>query len=124
MTISIPCRARRKRQPLFAAQPAVEDDYVVAIGYPGAVVPEPVHAHVFQQQYGVRRASPGIVRSATADAIDHDCSTLGGSSGSPIVSLATGEIIGVHAQGRSAYVNRAVPVVHLQQLVATSRGGI
>jgi V8-like Glu-specific endopeptidase len=38
----------------------------------------------------------------------HDCSTLGGSSGSPVLDAATGLVIGVHKSGMFAVRNGAV----------------
>lgn len=93
------------------------DEYVVAIGYPGEVEPAPVHAPVFGHVYGLRRASPGLIRSIGDTELDHDCSTLGGSSGSPVLALASGNLVGVHHQGRSAYSNRAVTARHLVTMV-------
>jgi endonuclease G len=106
-----------------AATPVGGDDWVVAVGYPGEAIPPPVYSAVFMGQFGLRRASPGIVREARPDAIAHDCSTMGGSSGSPLLSLATGDVVGVHYEGRSAYENRAVPIGEAEALLVGPEGG-
>ena len=43
-------------------------------------------------------------------AIEHDCSTLGGNSGSPVVDLETHQVIGLHFGGRFGVRNYAVPL--------------
>lgn len=50
--------------------------------------------------YGVKRLSPGRIRSTSDDAkFEHDCTTLPGSSGSPIIDIFSGEVFGVHFDG-------------------------
>lgn len=62
---------------------------------------------------GVRRASPGRVIRCAPARFSHDCSTLGGSSGSPVVERATGVVIGVHASGAFAVRNGAISTAAL-----------
>jgi Trypsin-like peptidase domain len=97
------------------------DQIVVAIGYPGKTIPSPVYAQVFGDDFGVRRASPGMVRTCGADDIEHDCSTIGGSSGSPLIALPSGDVIGIHYGGQSSYANNAVPANHLISLLGGSQ---
>jgi S1-C subfamily serine protease len=111
-------RVASSPEPLVRAEvPAGDDDWVVAVGYPGEANPPPVHAAVFMGGLGVRRVSPGIVRDADSRMIAHDCSTMGGSSGSALLALETGEVIGIHYEGRSAYENHAVPIAHAEALL-------
>jgi endonuclease G, mitochondrial len=89
-----------------------EDTAVVTIGFPSR---EPGLSDlmierlrlVFGEIYDVKIVSPGKVSSVTTEPISHDCSTLGGSSGSPIVDIETGRLIGVHSIG-STNTNKAV----------------
>ena len=46
---------------------------------------------------------------ARPDVVLHDCSTLGGNSGSVLLDLATGEAVGLHFAGRFLEANYAVP---------------
>jgi V8-like Glu-specific endopeptidase len=62
---------------------------------------------------GVRRASPGRVIRGGATQFSHDCSTLGGSSGSPVIDRRTGVVIGVHASGVFAVRNGAISTAAL-----------
>jgi hypothetical protein len=62
----------------------------------------------FDGKTGLKRASPGRLRAATT-AIDnvrwkpafaHDATTLGGNSGSPVLSLVTERVVGLHVGGK------------------------
>lgn len=73
---------------------------VAAIGYPDD---DPRSAGfdklLFADGLGVKRVAPGEITGVRDDAFFHDCSTLGGSSGSPVVSLTDASLVGVHADG-------------------------
>lgn len=73
---------------------------IAAIGYPQDDPRSPVFRDViFQNRYGVKRGAPGEVRGVGMNAVYHDCSTLGGNSGSPLVDLETGKVVGIHRDG-------------------------
>jgi hypothetical protein len=82
---------------------------VLAIGYPcyGAGTPLFLEA-LFENVYGVKRASPGEVLGLEAGKLFHDCTTLPGSSGSPVLDLRTGYVVGIHASGQFAFRNTAI----------------
>ena len=73
---------------------------VVAVGYPMGDVhlPELV-AGLFDGHYQVKRASPGEVLSSRAARFSHDCTTLSGSSGSPLLTMNGARLAGVHTDG-------------------------
>jgi len=81
-------------------QPPDVGQAVAAIGYPDD---DPRSAGfdklLFADGLGVKRVAPGEITGVHDDAFFHDCSTLGGSSGSPVVSLADASLVGVHADG-------------------------
>ena len=68
----------------------------------------PLH-YGFGNAFGIKRFSPGLVRARatrpwygkypTVDAIFHDATTLGGNSGSCIIDMNKGHIIGLHFGG-------------------------
>lgn len=95
---------------------------VATIGYPFKDdINNPLFADaVFGGKYGVKRAAIGEVMSATSTRLFHDCSTLGGNSGSPLFSLATARIVGVHFSGTFMYRNEAVPATEASAFVAAS----
>jgi hypothetical protein len=93
----------------------LEKRLVYAIGYPGrdnlGKTPPSLLAAVFGDAYGVKRVQPGLIRGLdTTDSrrFRHDCSTLGGSSGSCIVDYATGLVCGLHYSGIYKVRNSAV----------------
>ena len=63
----------------------------------------------FQNIYEVKRLSPGKLVGVEHELyIEHDCTTLGGSSGSAIVNLANGRIAGLHFAGKHRQRNFAL----------------
>jgi V8-like Glu-specific endopeptidase len=92
---------------------------VVAIGYPfedKARNPLFISA-LFGDRFGVKRAAPGEILSTANQAIYHDCSTLGGNSGSPILSMDQARVVGIHRNGFFMYRNEAVNGASLSDFV-------
>ncbi len=119
------------RQPLqlddsVTAQPAGQA--VAAIGYPSKDAdrnPLFIPA-IFGDRFGVKRVSPGEITGSTDRLVFHDCSTLGGNSGSPVLSLATAKVVGLHRSGTFLFSNEAVESAALVEFVrrSTSVGGV
>jgi endonuclease G len=85
---------------------------VAVIGYPArdSRVPDvELMDRIFGNVYNKKRLAPGQLIGLDADDIKHDCSTLGGNSGSVVLSLDSGEAIGLHFSGRFLEANFAVP---------------
>jgi endonuclease G len=94
---------------------------VAVIGYP-ARDSRAVNADmekVFGNIFDVKRLSPGIASPTQWDGIlSHDCSTLGGNSGSPLISLSSGEAIGIHFKGGTQESgNNAISSTHIKSLL-------
>lgn len=97
------------------------DRNVVVIGYPG-YDPEGdqefqrVQASVFRSDYYVKRFQPGVFRerkdvesySRMVSAVTHDCSTLGGNSGSAVIDVENGTVVGLHFAGEYLEANYAL----------------
>jgi S1-C subfamily serine protease len=109
------------------ADPFGRDVYVV--GYPAwdsrRNEPEPIR-RIFADVYNVKRLQPGktVAYSTQYTAIEHDCSTLGGNSGSPVVDLETNQVIGLHFGGRYGVGNYAVPLWQLADDPLLRRGDL
>ncbi len=114
------------RPPLpIADTPASTGDAVVAVGYPCRDDQRnPVFAdRIFENRYDVKRGAPGEVVGTGADALYHDCSTLGGSSGSPLLTLGDRtRVVGLHRDGPLfMYRNESVDAAALAAFVRTAR---
>jgi endonuclease G len=98
-------------------QPGTVHGEVAVIGYPTFDHNEPVDLQneIFQGIFGVKRLQPGNGKGirSTPVVFGHDCSTLGGNSGSCVVDLETGHIIGLHVGGTVTTGNFAVPLWRL-----------
>lgn len=90
---------------------------VYVVGYPAADPgrndPE-VMARIFNNIYNVKRLQPGEVAGNKQSLHSHDCSTLGGNSGSCVVDLDTHRVIGLHFQGRFLEANWAVTMAKVR----------
>lgn len=96
---------------------------VAVVGHPGrdSRNPADVQDRVFQRKYQVKRLQPGYVlggaryRSSAGvrDTLAHDSSTLGGNSGSAVVRVDHGDVVGLHFAGKYRVANYAVPMFEL-----------
>jgi endonuclease G len=88
------------------------EQQVAVIGYPArdSRVPDAqLMQSIFGNVYDKKRLAPGQITKLRNDVVFHDCSTLGGNSGSVVLDLATGEAVGLHFAGRFLEANYAVP---------------
>jgi endonuclease G len=89
------------------------DDDIVVIGYPardsGRNDPF-VMSRIFNNIYNVKRLSPGRISGIREDRfiLTHDCTTLGGNSGSLVLNLKDGKAAGLHFAGSYKDNNFAV----------------
>jgi hypothetical protein len=92
---------------------ASAQEYVATVGYPAAdsrLPEQDLMSRLFGDKYNVKRLAPGQVLRVADELVMHDCSTLGGNSGSPIIDLASGEVLGLHFSGVFLRENRGVPI--------------
>ena len=87
---------------------------VAVIGYPARagedVIPDQQWMErVFGGRYDVKRAAPGVVTPNSRGWATHDCTTLGGNSGSAVIELASGKAVALHFAGAYVIENYAVP---------------
>jgi Trypsin-like peptidase domain len=109
-----------RRSPLtIAAAPPQVEGHVAAVGHPfDDPVRNPLFTRtIFGNKWGVKRVAPGEIVSRSGPLIGHDCSTLGGNSGSPLLSLDTAEVVGLHFGGGFLWRNEAVTCVDLKAFV-------
>jgi len=85
---------------------------VAVIGYPawdGNRNPGSDMPRIFEDVYRVKRLAPGFLISVESQCLEHDCSTLGGNSGSLVWGLRSGKALGLHWAGDYKDANYAVP---------------
>lgn len=100
-----------------AAEIAVDRD-VYAVGYPAFDPRNDSGAmeDIFGDIFHIKRFAPGSIMAmdATRRRLTHDCSTLGGNSGSCIVDFSTHRVCGLHFGGAFQVENRAVQLAMLR----------
>lgn len=98
-----------------------EHDIVAAIGYPARSIyndasdQDRIFGSIHSGRYDVKRLSPGTIIGNTKHdrAFQHDCTTLGGMSGSAIISVEDGHAVGLHFSGMEGRANNAVKAEHI-----------
>jgi|SoiMethySBSTD1v2_1073268.scaffolds.fasta_scaffold03546_14 trypsin-like peptidase/phospholipase D-like protein len=116
--------ARRLAPPIPLAETVSADDFVVTIGYPARdprVPDQRLVQRIFGDVYEKKRLAPGQVTDVGPDELLHDCSTLGGNSGSPVISLKNGQAVGLHFSGLFLESNFAVPSPKVRELLAKAQ---
>ncbi|MEM7674424.1 MAG: serine protease [Myxococcota bacterium] len=116
-----PVAVSEDRMPLsVSAEPVDQGSRVCVIGHPLDAMRSPhFKSVVFGGIYGIKRASPGEVIGGIVHRAFHDCSTLGGSSGSPVFDMASGELVGVHCSGQFLYRNEFVRATSIHNWVVS-----
>lgn len=119
--IVLPNPLRRDPIPL-ADKEAKLNELVATIGYPAQDSrndADPQEKY-FRGLYNVKRFAPGLVIQTLGgdQTLSHDCTTLGGNSGSPLLSLESGKVVGLHFAGVFGRNNSAVGVGTLKKLLA------
>ena len=95
----------------------------------GEVLPDQALVrHIFGDVYNVKRLAPGQLRPPRDGLILHDCSTLGGNSGSPVIWEQMNQAVGIHTHGgctSSGGQNSGTSISHpaLQNALANPLGG-
>lgn len=95
---------------------------IAVVGYPardGTRNARDVQKRIFGNVFGVKRFRPGYAtgqqhyRFRNLDTLGHDASTLGGDSGSAVIDVETGHVLGLHFAGKYRRTNHAVPAFEL-----------
>lgn len=87
---------------VLAEEDPVVGDFVAAIGYPAEDSQSKYHELVKEIYEGVfdkKRVAPGQVTGFKTGVVLHDCAILTGNSGSPIVHLKSGRVVGLQFVG-------------------------
>lgn len=105
----------------LADKPGRDGELVATVGYPayddrnGLAEMRDYFGDLFE----VKRFAPGLImRSGVI--LSHDCTTLGGNSGSCLISLEQKGVVGLHFSGEFGIENAAVGVDTLKRLMSGS----
>lgn len=105
----------------LAEEEAQFGDLVGLIGYPAFDPRNDAgdQERYFRDLYGVKRYAPGRIMQSLAPGqlLKHDCTSLGGNSGSPLIRLSDGKVVGLHFSGVYGVANSAVGVSTLRRLL-------
>jgi endonuclease G len=99
---------------------------VAVIGYPArdSRIPEQdLMLDIFGNVFDKKRLAPGQVKGVQDGLVLHDCSTLGGNSGSVVLDLESGEALALHFSGRFLEANFAVPAQTVAEVLRGIREG-
>jgi endonuclease G len=113
-------------KPIALADKARATKNVAVIGYPAydSRIPDvALMERIYGSTYNKKRLAPGGVTRVDASRILHDCTTLGGNSGSVVMDLDSGKALGLHFSGTFLTTNYAVRADVVAKLFADVRGG-
>lgn len=71
--------------------------------------------------YDKKHFQPGMIRANNSTIFEHDCSTLGGNSGSPVFDLTNGKVIGLHFGESGSLFNGAVKASEIVRLARAKK---
>lgn len=102
----------------------VENTDVAVVGYPARapshIVPDQARMDaIYGGVYDVKRIAPGLIGANSEGWMTHDCTTLGGNSGSVVLDMKTGRALGLHFAGLYLIENYAVPVSVVREYLRT-----
>jgi endonuclease G, mitochondrial len=112
--------------PIGLARRAKATNAAAVIGYPAydSRIPDTeLMESIYGKLYNKKRLAPGAITRVDAGRLEHDCTTLGGNSGSVVVDLESGDAFGLHFSGRFMINNYAVPADVLSKVIDDVRNG-
>lgn len=110
-----------KFQSLELAEKLKIDETVATIGYPARDSRTTIlddQLRIFSNMFNKKRLAVGEIDYIDSDNgfFIHDCTTLGGNSGSPIVDIETQKVYGLHFAGKEGKGNFAIPALIIDQI--------
>lgn len=102
---------------------------IAILGFPSADYKMPVkRKFIFNNIYDVKRLQPGLIKAGEMlydFDFRHDCATLMGNSGSPVIDIITGHVIGTHFAGSlhvfEGYAVRADVILKILEGINSSK---
>ena len=109
----------------LATRPRVTNN-AATIGYPAydsRILEPELMEEIYGKIYNKKRLAPGGVTRVEELRLLHNCTTLGGNSGSAVIDLDTGEALGLHFSGRFLDTNYAVRADVVKRVLDDVRAG-
>jgi hypothetical protein len=109
----------------LASEVPVRNLPVAAIGYPASdsrFSDQRLAEKIFGGVFTKKRLAVGNLLAADENRVTHSCTTLGGNSGSPLLDIGTGRVMGLHYSGTEFIENDAVPAAVLRRCLQRARG--
>ncbi|UJP05189.1 MAG: DNA/RNA non-specific endonuclease [Nitrosomonas sp.] len=106
----------------IAGKDAISDQWIGVVGYPAYDDrnDSSLMKQIFENIFEVKRFAPG--RIVTTDKnqwyLTHEATTLGGNSGSAVLDLENGKVVGLHFGGSFKETNYAVKASVLKKIIA------
>lgn len=113
-------------KPITLATSVKETVNAAVIGYPAydSRIPDvDLMERIYGKKYNKKRLAPGAVTKVQEKQILHDCTTLGGNSGSVVIDLDTGDALGLHFSGTFLTANYAVRADVVAKLYVDFKSG-
>jgi endonuclease G len=113
-------------EPIDLATRIVDTENVATIGYPAydSRIPEPdLMERIYGKIYNKKRLAPGGVTQIESTRLCHNCTTLGGNSGSVVFDLTNGQAVGLHFSGSFLATNYAVRADVVKKFLDDIRSG-
>lgn len=105
----------------LASKDAQAGEDIGVVGYPARDSRNDagLMSQIFGDVFDVKRFSPGKVDTVPKGVwhLTHDCTTLGGNSGSAVFDLSSGQVVGLHFGGQFRKTNFAVKASIIRQLL-------
>jgi endonuclease G len=116
----------RLASPIGLSAEVRKTETVATIGYPAydSRIPEPdLMERIFGKVYNKKRLAPGGITAVDSTRVFHNCTTLGGNSGSVVLDLESGDALGLHYSGSFLATNYAVRSDVVKKLLDGVRSG-
>lgn len=112
-------------QPKFiplAESDAAPGSDVAVVGYPARapahIIPDQAWMdQIYGSTYDIKRVAPGLMGGVNRGWATHDCTTLGGNSGSVVVDMKTGRAVALHFAGAYMIENYGVAASTIRQYI-------
>jgi endonuclease G len=118
--------SRTLAEPIELSDTPIATQNAATIGYPAfdSRIPDPdLMEKIYGRIYNKKRLAPGAVTRIQDQHLLHNCTTLGGNSGSAVLDLDSGRALGLHFSGTFLTSNYAVRADLVKQILADIRSG-